>query len=325
MKKATLLGIVIIGLFLVPVFLASKPYRLSIFILMLLNIVFALSMRLIMLTDQITLGHSAFAAIGGYSATLLVTKLNFNFWIALPSAMMVAAIVSLLIGYPTLRLKGAYFSILTFALSEFIRYIFLTFRSIFGGAFGIVDIPAPDPISIPGLFRIEFSSRVASYYLVAAFTILAVGFLYRTEKSRYGLIFRSIGEADMITEHTGVNILNYKVLAFMIGSVCATMTGVFQTFYLGLINPMTFTFHQTVFYLIFVIIGGMGSVVGPILAACIFTALPELLKPLKEYEPIFYSLVLLIAILFFPKGILGSFSRKKLETPLKASSEGIEA
>jgi branched-chain amino acid transport system permease protein len=313
---------IIVVVLLLPILFASEPYRLGIFIFMLLNIVFAVSMRLIMTTAQITLGHAAFGAIGGYTSALVVINLGFSFWIALVLAVALAAIIALVIGYPTLRLKGGYFAILTFALSEFIRFVFQTWRGTFGGSFGIVDIPPPNPITIPGLIEVDFSSRVASYYLIAVFTILAVAFMYRVEKSRYGLIFHSIGEADSLAEHTGVNILNYKVLAFTIGSVIAAMAGVFQTFYMGLITPTSFTFHQTVHYLIFVVIGGMGYFTGPIIAACIFTALPEVLKPLKEYEPAIYALVLLMGILYIPGGLMGLLPRVRSQKAMKPSSNG---
>ncbi|MFC1825045.1 branched-chain amino acid ABC transporter permease [Thermodesulfobacteriota bacterium] len=298
---AALIAIVL----LIPLFFASEPYRLSIMIFILINVVFAVSMRLIMTTEQITLGHAAFGAIGGYTSAMLATRLEWSFWITLPLAALVAVFFSLLIGYMTLKLKGGYFAILTFALSEVIRYVFQTFRGTFGGSFGIVDIPPPNAIPVPGLLEISFDTRISSYYLIAVFAILAVGFMYRIEKSRYGLILKSIGEADVLTEHTGVNILNYKVLAFTIGSTMAAMAGVFQTHYMGLITPLSFTFHQTVEYLIFVVIGGTGYFMGPILGAFILTALPEILKPLREYEPIIYAMVLLIGVLYVPEGLMG--------------------
>lgn len=304
-------GIGIAVVLLLPLIFLSQPYQLSIMIFMLLNIVFAVSMRLIMTTGQITLGHAAFAAVGGYTTALLVTKMGFTFWEALPLAAIVAILLSLLIGYPSLRLKGGYFAILTFALSEALRYVFQTWKDIFGGSFGIINIPPPDAISIPGLFTIDFSSRVASYYLIAIFAIIAVVFMYRLEKSRFGLIFHSIGESDSLSEHTGVNIMNYKVLAFVIGSSFAAIAGVLQTHYLTIINPFTFTFHSTVRYLIFGVIGGTGSIFGPIIGACIFTPLPEILRPLKEFESIIYALVLLVGILFFPGGIMSIFQRRK--------------
>ncbi len=307
-----------------PLLYASEPYRLSIMIYILLNIIFATSMRIIMTTNQLTLGHAAFGAIGGYTAALLVTKAGFSFWASLPLAAIVAVFFSLIIGFPTLRLKGAYFAILTFALSEVIRFVFQTWRRVFGGSFGIVDIPSPEAISIPGLFTIDFSSRISFYYLIAIFTILVVAFLYSVEKSRYGLIFKSIGEADSLTEHTGVNIINYKVLAFTIGSVIAALAGVLQTFYTGLINPMSFTFHQTVNYLIFIVIGGAGFFAGPILGAVILTALPEVLKPLKEYEPIIYAMVLMCGILFFPSGLMGMKSNGGWLGRLKQIFRGVE-
>lgn len=296
---------------LLPLLFLSQPYQLSILIFMLLNIVFAVSMRLIMTTGQITLGHAAFAAIGGYTTTLLVTKMGFTFWESLPLAGIVAIILALVIGYPTLRLKGGYFAILTFALSEAVRYVFQTWKDIFGGSFGIVNIPPPDAISIPGVFTIAFTSRVSQYYLIAVFAIIAILFMYRVEKSRFGLIFHSIGAADSLSEHTGVNIMNQKVLAFVIGSFFAAIAGVLQTHYLTIINPFTFTFHSTVRYLIYGVLGGTGSFFGPIIGACIFTPLPELLRPLKEFESIIYALVLLIGILFFPGGIMSIFQRRK--------------
>jgi branched-chain amino acid transport system permease protein len=320
-KKAIGIAAIIAAVLLIPAFSASDPYRLSVLIFIMINIVFAVSMRLIMTTDQITLGHAAFGAIGGYTSALLATKLGFSFWVTLPLAVLVAIFFALLIGYPTLRLKGGYFAILTFALSEVFRYVFQTWRRTFGGAFGIVNIPPPNAIVIPGLVVLDFSSRIASYYLIAVFMILALAFMYRVEKSRYGLIFHSIGEADFLAEHTGVSIINYKVLAFTIGSVFAAMAGVFQTHYIGLITPMSFTFHQTVEYLIFVVIGGLGFFSGPILGACILTALPEVLKPLREYEPIIYAMVLLIGVLYVPEGLMGLAPRlrrlKRAKQPTK--------
>jgi len=296
---------------LLPVLFLEQPYQLSILIYTLLNIMLAVSMRLIMITGQITLGHAAFAAIGGYTSALLVTKLGFNFWAALPLTLLFSVVISLIIGYPTLRIKGAYFAILTFAFGQVIMYVFQTWKEIFGGAFGIVDIPRPHAISIPGLFAIDFSSRIASYYLIAAFAIIAVLFMYRLERSRFGLIFHSIGEMDLLAEHSAVNIMRYKVLAFTVGSLFATLAGILYTHYIGVITPWSFTFHSSVNYLIFVVFGGMGSFIGPIIGTCVFTPLPQLLKPLKAYEPLISYGVLLLVILFLPGGIMSLFKRRK--------------
>jgi branched-chain amino acid transport system permease protein len=300
----------IAAVLLLPVLFLEQPYQLSILIYTLLNVMLAVSMRLIMITGQITLGHAAFAAIGGYTSALLVTKLGFTFWEALIPALALSAAISLVIGYPTLRIKGAYFAILTFAFSEVIRYVFQTWKDIFGGAFGIVDIPRPEAITIPGLFAIDFSSRISSYYLIAVFVIVAILFMYRLEKSRFGLIFHSIGDADTLSEHSGVNIMNYKVLAFTIGSIFASLAGILYTHYIGVITPWSFTFNTTVNYLIFVVFGGMGSFIGPIIGACIFTPLPQILKPLKTFEPLISSVVLLIVILFLPGGLMSFFKRR---------------
>lgn len=303
--------VAIAAVLVLPLLFLSNPYRLSILIFILLNIVFGASMRLIMTINQITLGHAAFGAIGGYTGAILATKLNMSFWLILPASGLVAIFFALIVSYPTLRLKGAYFAILTFALSEVFRFVFQIWRGTFGGAFGIVDIPPPNAITLGSFIHIDFSSRIASYYLIAVFTIVALTIMYRIEKSRFGLAFKSIGQSELLTEHTGVNSINYKVLAFTIGSVFAALAGVFQTFYEGLINPMSFTFHQTVHYLIFVVIGGAGYFSGPIIGAIILTALPEVLRPLKEYEPIIYALVLLLSVLYFPQGLMEIWSNNR--------------
>jgi branched-chain amino acid transport system permease protein len=272
---------------------------------MLINALLAVSCWFIMATGQVTLGHAGFAAIGGYLSAALISKYAIGSWWSLLIAMLTAGMVALIIGYITLRIKGIYFIVATLALGEVIRVIFGAWDDPFGGLIGIMNLPPPDTIIIPGLFSIKFVSKVSLYYLTLLFTMIGIIVMHRLNRSPIGLVFQGIRQADDLAENVGINIMGYKVLSFVIGCMFAGMAGVLYTYNVGSIQPSSFTLVQSAYYLVYVAVGGGANVFGPILGALVLNILSEFLRPVKEFEPIVFALILIGAVLLLQGGLVG--------------------
>lgn len=311
-----LLPALIVVLALVPI-ITDDPYYTHILIMICLSIVFAVGLRMILTTGQLSIGHAAFGAIGAYTCTLLVVKADFNFWLALPLAGVVAAIVAVLVGYPTLRIKGAYFAILTFALGELIRLVFVAnWGGLTGGNVGIMGIPAPSAIHIGGRV-LDFDAGVFGnirgyyYYLALLLMLIAVWVMHRFDRSRVGMTFRAIAQADLLAECVGINIMRYKVLAFAVACFFAGLAGGILSSYIHYLSPVSLTFHDSIYFIMFAVVGGVGTISGPIIGALLFTALPEALRGAKQWEPIIAASLLLLAVLFLPGGLVSLPQRIK--------------
>jgi branched-chain amino acid transport system permease protein len=290
--------IVLIVLLTLPV-ATRDPYFLNLFITVGIWTTSVWGVRLIMSTGQLTLGHAAYMAVGAYASTLLTMKAGLSFWLAFPLAGMISSLIALLIGYPILRIKGVYFSIITFAFAEIIRLIIVHWPDVLGGYGGIPNIPPPQPI-----FSIRFTSRVPFYYLILAISLATYLFMVRIEKSRLGRIFSSIHESDTLAESIGINIMKYKMIAFCLGCFFAGLSGSFYAHYFNFTSPEFFTIWQSIYCLIFVIVGGVGSVFGPFLGSLFMTLVPEFLRVAKEYEPVVYAIILILIMFLLPGGLV---------------------
>lgn len=280
-------------------FFTQDPYVLNILITTGIWTVAAWGVRLIMSTGQLTLGHAAYMAIGAYASALLVMRVGLSFWIAFPLAGIISALVALLIGYPTLRIKGVYFSIITFAFAEIIRLIIIHWPSLLGGYGGLANIPAPHPF-----MTIRFTSRLPYYYLLLALVLVTYLVMVRIDQSRLGKIFSSIHESDTLAESIGINIMKYKIIAFCIGCFFAGLSGSFYAHYFNFTSPEFFTIWQSIYCLIFVLVGGAGSVFGPLLGSFFLTLIPEILRVAKEFEPVIYAIILILIMFLLPGGLI---------------------
>ena len=296
--------ILLVVVFILPLFI-SGPYILHVLILTLINIILASSLRLINLTGQISLAHSGMLTLGAYTCTLLVMKAGFSSWASLILAAIFAAVVAVLLGIPYTKLKGIYFSIITILTNEVITLVAQQWRGMTNGSNGIYNIPRPDPIVIPGLLTITFDTRTNFYYMVLVIAIISLAIMYAIEHSRVGMTMQGIKQSESLSESIGINATWYKVMAFALGCFFSGLTGGFYAQYISAIDPTTFGFIFAVYTLIYMVFGGQGKFIGPILGAFILTLLPELLRPLKEFQPYFFAGVLIIIIFFFPKGLIG--------------------
>ena len=295
------------------IFLASAPvyirneYYIHVLIMMFINILIASGLRLIMTTGLVPFCHAAFIAIGGYTSSLLVMEAGFNSWIALLISLATSALIAVSFGFVLLRLKGAYFFMATAAFGEIVLLIFTRWTKPFGGPAGLIDIPAPSGINIPGIVSIVFISKTSFYYLVLILTLFAMVIAYRIDRSRLGDIWTGISQTEELAEAVGVSTMLYKTIAFALGSCMAALGGVLEAHYLTHINPSQFGFFALVNYLVYVIAGGQRSFIGPILGTAILMILSEILgmyESLAYYQVLIYGIVLVLVVLFLPEGFV---------------------
>jgi branched-chain amino acid transport system permease protein len=298
-------------MFLIPLVFRG-PYAVHILILIAINIILASSLRLINLTGQMSLAHGGMMTLGAYTSTLLVMKLGLSSWVALLLAGLLASIIACLVGFPFVRLKGMYFAMVTIFLAQMVTLVVQQWRGLTSGASGIYNIPRPDPIVIPGVLNITFSSRVDFYYLVLVIMLVSLLILYAIEHSRIGLTFRGIKQSDSLAESVGINTAGLKVLAFSIGCFFPGFIGGFYSQYIQSLSPDAFGFLFAIYILIYMVVGGSGRFAGPILGALILTLLPEVMRPLKDLQPFFFAGVLMLIIFLMPEGVVGLPRRLKV-------------
>lgn len=297
------LGVLLIVLLLVPIFV-SQPYVLHVLIVMGVNITLATSLRFIATVGQFSLAHAGMVSIGAYSSALLVIKLGFSFWAALPLAGLTAMSIALLVGSPFVRLKGIYFTMVTLFLTEFFTLLATEWRGLTGGVQGIISIPRPNAIVIPGLLNLTFASKIDFYYLALAMVGFTLISLYAIESSRIGIAFSSVRQSEALAESIGVNSAGFRVFAFSLGCFFAGIAGAFYSHYFSAIAPGSFGFLLSINVFIYMVVGGVRRFTGPIIGAIILTLIPELARAVKEYEPFVFAAILLVVIFFLREGLV---------------------
>lgn len=248
-------------------------------------------------------GRAGFYGIGAYSYSILATKLGLTFLPATILAMAIAFCFGLLIGLPTLRLKGNYLSIVTLGFCEILRIVELNWTELTGGPFGLKNIPSPE------IFGIAFKTPRMKYYLILALVVLTIIVIKNILASRSGRAFSAIKGDEVAAEAMGVNVFRYKLLAFAIAAAVAGLAGAFYGSYVNYIDSTNFSYNQSIQILSMTIMGGLGSIPGSIIGSVFFIILPEVLRFLTSYRQVFYGVALVLMIMFKPDGILGGFSR----------------
>ena len=301
--KIAILGIAVFA-FSLPM-LGIKSYYLHIAVLSLLHILLALGLNIIAgYTGQLSLAQAAFFGIGSYTAALLVLEWKWSFWLAMPAATLFAALVGIAVGIPALRLKGPYFVISTMGFGEIVRLVFLNWDSVTRGPNGLPGIPAPDPIQL-GFTTLTFDTKVGCYYLIVTILLIVVSLYYNLVYSRIGRALRAIRNDSIAAEVSGINLAFYKVFAFSISSGLAGLAGALYAGYIRFISPDTFTAGESINIVTMMVIGGMGTIIGPILGALSITYLLETMRFLADYRLVIYGLMMFFIILYMPQGLAG--------------------
>jgi branched-chain amino acid transport system permease protein len=251
-------------------------------------------------TGPLSFSHAAFYGIGAYASALLTLKVGMSFWLAFPISVVGVFIFSVIVGYPALKLRGHYFAVTTFFFGHFVYLVLLNSRGLTNGPLGLGGIKPPDDV-----FGISFASMNANYYLIMFFSVIIVSFLLVLVKSGIGRYLIAIRENEDLAEAIGINTTFYKVLAFGISGGLAGMAGSLFAHFFKLLHPSTFAWMTSEMVVIMALVGGSGTIIGPIIGAGVVTFILEFMRFAPEWRFIIWSVMLIVVLLIEPKGLMG--------------------
>jgi branched-chain amino acid transport system permease protein len=282
----------------VMVSMLKKDYLLHIIIMMGFNAILGMSLRMILRSGVINIGHAAFAAIGGYTGAILMLKFSINFWLSLILVALATGIIGAMIGYATLRTKGIYWAILSVCMVVIVRVTAINIPFLGGGG-GLVDIPQPR------LGPYEVQSKVSWIYFTLLFLMLTWAFMERFERSELGRTSECIRQNEKLAWAVGVNCLQWQVIVLAIGSAFAGVAGCALSSYFRTICPETFGLWASIMYFLYPVLGGMSSVYGPMVGACLVVGIPEALRPLgAAWAQVVFACIVIGLIYMLPSGLL---------------------
>ena len=283
-----------------------NPYYFQVLMLIGINIVLAVSLNLVNgFTGQFSIGHAGFMAVGAYASAMFTLKIGQPFAAAMhgvpePVAQGIALLMALvaggvlaaaagwLVGLPSLRLRGDYLAIVTLGFGEIIRVVILNVDAI-GGARGLPGIPP-----------------YATFFWVFGAVVVVIALARNLAHSTHGRALFAIRDDEVAAEALGVDTTRYKVLAFVMGAFFAGVAGGLFAHFLSYLNPSSFTFIKSIEVIAMVVLGGMGSISGSVMAAIVLTLLPEVLRPVKDFRMVIYALMLITLMITRPQGLMGT-------------------
>src|SRR3954469_1407769 len=270
-----------------------------------INVLLALGLDFILgYAGQLNLGQSAFYGLGAYVSTLLITRLGVPFWGAFVAGVVFAGLAGVFLALFAVRLRGHYLAIASLGFAVIVHQILLNWISLTQGPLGIYAIPPPPAIAIPGLPTISFRNPVALFYLVAAFALFVYFLLDQLVRSPIGETLTAIREDDISAASLGINAAAWKVFAFGVGAAVGGAAGCFYATFVGTLVPDAFFITESFTILSMVIVGGVGTLIGPVWGAILLTLLPELLRDLGDLRLVVYGLALTLVVLFMPGGLV---------------------
>jgi len=292
---AFLVALVLFGAF------YGNTYVLHVAILLMMNVVLGCSLRITIISGQLSMGHGGFVTLGAYTSAILLVKAGISStWLALFCSTLVATAWAILLGFPFTRLKGIYFAVISIFSVQVIVLTVQQWRSLTDGALGIAGVPRPDSI-----LGIDFNSKTSFYFLILVLMVISLIVLWAIENSRVGMVFKGMRQSESLAESVGINTMVYRVAAFAIGGFFAGLMGGFYVQYISSVDPTVFGFIPTIYILIYVVVGGEGSFIGPMIGAALLTLLPEIARPLQSWMPLLFAGILMIIIFLMPEGLVG--------------------
>jgi branched-chain amino acid transport system permease protein len=298
--KRLVAALAALGLLTLPFWLAS-PYHLHVVIMAGIFTILALSLNLLLgYTGQLSLGHAAFFGIGAYTSSLLALKLDWSFWLGLPAAALLSGLAGWAIGRLALKLRGAYFVLVTISFAGVISLVSVNWMELTNGPLGLPGVPAPE---LPGL---SLRTKPAYYYLVLLAAAGAYLVCHRLVRSRLGRAFLALRENEALAESVGVDPTRTLVLAAVVSAALAGVAGSLYAHYTRFVSPEVFLFSYTVTMVIMVVAGGKGTLAGPVVGAVLFTVLPEVLREAMawQWQMLAYGVLLVLLLFFLPRGIV---------------------
>jgi len=301
-------ALIIVGVFTLIFPFAFSHYQVNVMTTALIYVMLGLGLNLeVGLAGLLDLGYVAFYAVGAYSYALLNYHFGLGFWALLPVGALLAAFFGILVGFPVLRLRGDYLAIVTLAFAEIIRLVLENWNSFSFGPSGISNIPRP------GFFGITLTpeqSAIYMYFLLVALCALTIFVTHRLQHSRIGRAWVALREDELACEAMGIDKTRAKLAAFALGATWAGMAGVLFAAKTTFINPASFTFMESAMILSIVVLGGMGSIPGIIIAALAIILIPEYLRFLGDYRMLLFGAALILMMIFRPGGLLADRRRQ---------------
>ena len=251
-------------------------------------------------TGELSLAQGGFFGIGGYSAGILMATYEVSFWIALPAAVVMTAALGYVIGLAALRTRGDYFAIFTLAVGVMIVIIIERWEGVTGGTDGLIGIPPPSSIG-----PLRFDSLTAQYYLVLFFLVLTIYVVWSLVNSLVGRTFVAVRNSEELARAVGIDAGKTHQLSFVISAALAGLGGALYAVFLGYIGPAMGGVQMTFMMLVYLMIGGVASLAGPLVGTLLVTGLMQFLQAFAEYQMMALGPILVVVIIFFPKGLAG--------------------
>ena len=255
-------------------------------------------------TGQLSLAHAGFFGIGGYTVGILTTDHGFSFWTALPLALALTVVVAHLIGLAALRTRHDYFAIFTLAVGVMIVIVIDRWEEVTGGTDGIIGIPPP-----PAIGPLRFDTLTAQYYLVLAFLIFTIYVVWSLMHSLVGRAFRAVRNSEELARAVGIDAGRTYQLSFVISAALAGLGGSLYAVFLGYIGPAMGNVQMTFMMLVYLMIGGVASLAGPLVGTLLVMGLMQALQAFNEYQMMVLGPILVVVIIFFPHGLAGQGRR----------------
>src|ERR1051325_10108049 len=290
-----------------------NPYHLHTLIMAGIFAVLALSLNLLLgYPGQLSLGHAAFFGIGAYASALVTVKLAWSPWIGLIAAIVLPGLAGWMIGRLALKIRGAYFVLLTISFAGVVSLVSVHWMELTNGPLGLPGVPAL-ALTLPGVGELSLRAKSAYYYVV----LVAVGGCYLVclalVRSRVGRALVALRENETLAASIGIDVTHYLVLATIVSAAMAGLGGGLYAHYVRFVSPEVFLFSYTVTMVIMVVAGGKGTLGGPIVGAVLFTALPEVLRAATswQWQMLLYGVLLVLVLFFLPQGIVPSLTMRR--------------
>jgi branched-chain amino acid transport system permease protein len=254
---------------------------------------------------QFSMSHAAFYGLGAYTSAILIKTAGFTFWASLPVAALVALVLAVAIGYPALRFTGGiHFALVTFAFGELLRLLAANWHELTNGPQGMLLNYSPEPV-----LGIEFASGRGIYFLSVLLLAATLGVVMGVMSSRLGRNLLAIREDEVLAASVGINVTRTKTVVYVISSILAALAGTVYAPFLRFISPEMMNAHESVTMVGMLIVGGVGTMGGPIAGMLIFLALPEVLRVAQNFRLVILGVVIVFVVLYMPAGIIGLAQR----------------
>ena len=294
-------------------------YHVNIMVSALIFVVLGLGLNITVgLAGLLDLGYIAFFAVGAYTYALLSKNFDLGFWTCLPLGGVMGMLFGIVLGFPILRLRGDYLAIVTLGFASITKIVLENWDTVFGGAAGIAGIPRPE------FFGMALDGReksVYTYYIVLALVAVTIFVTNRLKNSRIGRAWMALREDEIACVAMGVDMARTKLSAYALGAFWAGLVGVIFAAHNNFINPDSFTFMDSAMILAMVVLGGMGSILGVIIASLALKLLPEYLRAFAEYRMLMFGGVMVLMMIFRPQGLINNTRRKYESDTVDGRSE----